>query len=150
MSFRIRFGRCDSTKNKIVKDIHWPDGGNRTGELRGECEITDPVILVPAGAGAFTGLNYFYIEEFGRFYFITKIRSVRTGMVEVSGHVDVLTSYATYIVNQSAIFSNLQSGYNKMINDQSFKVYQDRFVINDFPFPQSFNTFEYVLAMAGS
>lgn len=151
----IRFGYNKSPVNKIYKSVQWPEGGERYGTLVDSTSITDPEILLPAGAGAFKYNNYFWIPDFGRFYFLTGITSVRKGMVSVTGHVDVLTSFADDIAKNTAIFKNLEQenillGFNKYINDGTFKVYQNRKVINKFEFDQGFTETQYVLAMAGS
>lgn len=152
---RVRFGYNQSPVNKIYKSVQWPEGGDREGSLVDSCSITDPEILIQAGAGAFKYNNYFWIPDFERFYFITSITSVRTGVVSIKGHVDVLTSFADDIAANTAIFRRLQQsgqlfGFNKYINDGTFKVYQDRYVINKFDFDPGFTETQYVLAMAGS
>lgn len=151
----VQFGFNKSPRNKIEKEVTWPTGGDREGSLVDSCSITDPEIRVFAGAGAFTNINYFYIPDFGRYYFITNIVSVRTGVVSIKGHVDVLASFAEEIKKNDAIFANLQKsglalGFNKYLNDGTFRVYQDRYVVNKFEFSGGFTQSEYVLAMAGS
>lgn len=152
---RIVFGYNKSPKEFLTKSVNWPDSGDREGSLVNGTSILDPEILVSAGSGSFTGINYFYIPDFGRYYFVTGQESVRTGLVKIRGHVDVLTSYRTEIIDNYAIFSNLEQknariGYNKYINDGTFKVYQDRYIIDKYPFSGGFSASEYVLAMAGS
>ena len=56
--------------------------------LKDETSVENPTILVATSANI-SGYNYMYIQEFGRYYFITDIVSVRDGLWAVSGHVDV-------------------------------------------------------------
>ena len=50
------------------------------------------------------GVNYLFIPDFGnRYYYITGMRSIRTHLVEVSCHVDVLMTYRDKIRACSAI-----------------------------------------------
>jgi len=152
---RIRFGLNNSPVNKLKKSVIWTPGGDREGSLVDRCSITDPVIRFEAGPGAWTNVNYFHVPDFGRYYFIRKVVSIRTGIVEVTGHVDVLNSFRSELLENDAIFRNLQVsgrtfGYNTYVNDGSFRVYQDRYIINKYEFPNGFDHSEYVLAMAGS
>lgn len=144
----INFGYNKSEKNRITKDVSY--GVTREGSLKNECNIINPTVIITGGTGGFTNINYFYIEDFGRYYFVTDIRSIRTGLVEITGHVDVLSSFADEIKKNSAIIDRTERKYNRMLNDGSFRIYQNRAVINKFPFPNQFTDYSYVLAMAGS
>ena len=144
----INFGYNKSEKNRIVKDVSF--GVTREGSLKNECNIINPTVIITGGTGGFTNINYFYIEDFGRYYFVTDIRSIRTGLVEITGHVDVLSSFADEIKNNNAILERVERNYNRLLNDGSFRIYQNRVVINNFKFTGQFNGYSYVLAMAGS
>lgn len=54
--------------------------------------------------------NYCYISEFGRYYFINNITSVRNGLWKIDCSVDVLMSYKTSILNLNVIVSDLSYG----------------------------------------
>ena len=151
----ILFGYNKSKKERVYKNVDWENSGYRTGSLVESTSITDPVILIQGGKSLFTGVNYFYIPDFGRFYYIRKIETIRTGVVRITGHVDVLYSFADDFKGNTAIFSNMQQsgvsfGFNKYLNDGTFRVYQDRVVINKYEFPEGFSHSEYILVMAGS
>lgn len=151
----VLFGYNKSMKERVYKNVDWENRGYRTGSLVESTSITDPVILIQGGKSLFTGVNYFYVPDFGRFYYIRKIETIRTGVVRISGHVDVLYSFADDLKDNSAIFSSMQQagtlfGFNKYLNDGTFRVYQDRVVINKYEFTAGFSHSEYVLAMAGS
>lgn len=148
----VNFGFNKSTKTKVDKVIEWPTNGQHEGTLVDSCSITDPVIRVVGGAGSFYAINYFYIPLFHRYYFITGIKSIRTGMVEITGHCDVLSSAATQLKEHYCIVDSAQKGFNKYLNDGSFKIYQNRVVINKYEFPEEykFNDSSFVLALAGS
>jgi len=69
-----------------------------TGTLRRETSITSPVIEVHlSGTIDLKIINYAYIEEFNRFYFIDDIISVRNEVWEFHFRVDVLQSYYSVI-----------------------------------------------------
>lgn len=90
-----------------------------------------------------------YIAAFNRYYFITDIVSVSTGIAEIKAHVDVLTSFADGILANRGIVARQENIWNLYINDGAFRVYQNPMVLTK-PFPSGFNTMEFVLAVAGS
>lgn len=120
-----------------------------TGTLREQSSIIDPVINI-SGIDVYIGsMNYAYIPEFNRYYFITNIESVRNGLWRVSFHVDVLFSYREQIKNNHAIIERNEIEYDLKLNDGLFKTQQNP-RIAQFPFPSGFNTWNFVLAIAGN
>lgn len=76
-----------------------PSGGSAHDvDLKGGADLINPVFTMQ-----FSGTpNYSMMEYEGRYYFITGIRSIRQDLWEISGHVDVLATYASNIRNTSA------------------------------------------------
>ena len=148
MSFNIRLMTNNSSDNVAEKDFTTID--TLTGTLRNETSITDPAIRIEY-TGALQDVNYFYIPQFQRYYFATDIKCIRDGIWEISGHCDVLTTAWKLgaLKECSGITKKQQSLNNLYLNDGSFKVYQDPIVTTEL-FPSGFNTYQYVLAVAGS
>lgn len=94
-----------SEKNKLNKVI----SGNNTlsGTLKEETSVTSPIILIQIDNP--TEYNYAYIPEFKRYYFISDMVSVRTGLWRISMQVDVLMSFKEYIGDVSVILSDSES-----------------------------------------
>lgn len=147
MAFQIKLQTNNSEPNKVTKDL--TDLLTLTGELKQECSILDPIILIACDLADVTGCNYMSIPAFGRMYFVNNIRSIRNGLVEFSAHVDVLSTYADAIKANSAIIRRQANRWNLYLNDGSFRVYQNPDIIT-LPFPSGFTTQEFVLAVAGS
>lgn len=119
-----------------------------TGSLKNESSIIDPVILLDSTMEVIRHCNYIEIPDFARSYFVTGIKSVRTGLVEVSLHCDVLESFREQILANTAIIKKQESDYNLYIDDNSFKVYSDsKFKIKKFG--GGFDGLHYVLMVAG-
>lgn len=95
-----------SERNKIIKEFNSNDALTLAGYLRGECSILQPVILVEMSGSLITQYNYCYIPEFGRYYFITNIESVRNNAWRVHCSVDVLMTYAEQILDLNVIVSD--------------------------------------------
>ena len=79
-----------------------------TGSLRGESSVVNPSFLIETDNPSL--YNYCYISSFGRYYFITNITSIRTGIWKIDCAVDVLMSYATEILNLDVIVSDVSNG----------------------------------------
>lgn len=121
----IVFYNNTSPVNKIGKELTIT--ATLTGELREECDLINPSILinnstVPTG-------NYAYIEAFGRYYFVTKITSVRNGVWRVDMHVDVLQTYGAQIKTNSPVLERSEFLYNLYLPDNQLPRTQDEFNI---------------------
>ena len=119
-----------------------------TGTLREQTDIVNPQINVEYN-GTLTDTNYMYIAELHRYYFITKIESVRTGLWRICAHCDVLKTYANAILGTECVVARSESAYNLFLNDSAFKVYSNpRLQIAKFP--NKFSGESYILAIKGA
>lgn len=145
--FDISFYVNSSEKNKVDKTLTLIT--TISGVLKESTSIIDPVIVIEGSLSAFTGCNYMQIESFGRSYFVNNIRSISNGLIEISAHVDVLSTYKNAIRRNQAIIRKQQNTWNLYLNDGSLRVYQDPEIIVK-TFPSGFTKQEFVLAVAGS
>lgn len=136
-----------SEKNALTKTV--TDLATLSGALRQETSLVDPVFQVAGDIASYPACNYITIAAFGRSYFVTDITSIRTGLFEISCHVDVLSSFAAQIRANKAIIRRNAYKWNLYLNDGTFKVYQNPNVLTK-AFPSGFTTQELVLAVAGS
>lgn len=147
MAFDIILQVNKSEKNKVTKTL--TEIMTVSGVLKSETSIIDPVIMISCELSDVTKCNYMTIGSFGRSYFVNNIRSIRSGLVEFSCHVDVLSSFADSIRENTAIIRKQESKWNLYLNDGSFKVYQNPMVLTK-AFPSGFTNQKFVLAVAGS
>ena len=113
----------ESEKNKLEKTLDHPI--LLEGTLRDESSIINPIILISSEKKDIPYMyNYAYIPAFGRYYFITDIESVRTGIWRVSMHVDVLMSYKEQIKQLPVIINKQQDikNSNLYLNDGSYVI----------------------------
>lgn len=151
MSFRISTYYNESPANKVDKNITEIAYG--TGVLRDGCSIIDPIILFETEltADTMTKINYCYIEEFGRYYYITNIFSVTNDLWELHLHVDVLMTYREQLRKQSAIVSRQTNKRNMYVDDGWFIAQQNPHkYLRTFSNATPFENQEFVLAIAGS
>ena len=148
MSFTIKIQRMSSESIKVKKTVS--DIVELTGVLREGSSIIDPVVLIEdtIGLNSLSVANYMTIPEFGRKYFIGDIRSYRDGLVEISGHVDVLSSFSGNILQNTGIIYRQEEDWNLYLNDGVLEIYQDPVVVTK-NFPTGFDGQSYVLALAG-
>ena len=120
-----------------------------SGTLREQSSIIDPAINISDIDNYIGSINYAHIPEFNRYYFITNIDSVRGNLWRVSFHVDVLYTYREQIRANSAIIERNEHEYDLKLNDGLFQTQQNP-RIAQYPFPSGFNTWDFVLAVAGN
>lgn len=118
------------------------------GTLREETDIVNPIINIEYN-GTLTNVNYMHIAEFHRYYFITKIESVRTGLWRIYAHCDVLKTYAQAILGTPCVVARNQDRFNLYLNDAYFKV-ESKPRLQIANFPNKFTGNSYVLVMKGA
>ena len=143
---RITFYTNNSEKNALTKDK--TQIVRLDGTLKDGTSILDPTVLCYHLDTYIPNINYFYIDEFARYYFITGVEIVRNDLWQISGHVDVLATYKDQILANRAIIQRNQNNYNLLLNDGLFKTQQNP-RITTIPFSTGFTTSNYVLALAG-
>lgn len=151
MSFPIHFYTNTSNSNVVEKNLL--DIYELQGTLRDGASLLDPVFLIEANAPGFhaNNVNYIYVEEFGRYYYITNIVSVNYTLWELHCHVDVLMSYKDTIKEQTAIVARQEGKYNMYLDDGVFMTYQNpKIQTKLFSNATPFETQEFVLVVAGS
>lgn len=148
MSFNLQLMRCDDPYNKILKNPT-PIGDPLAGTLKDDCSLIDPVIMIERDTAP-TDVNYCYISEFARYYFIKNIDSYKTGLWSITMHCDVLHTYANGILASPAIAARSSNNFNMMLNDDHYFTQENPHIFTK-AFPSGFDTStaSYVLALIG-
>ena len=146
MAFDIVLQTSASEKNKVNKII--TDIATVSGVLKENTSIVNPVIRIKADLANYPTCNYMTIASFGRSYFVTDIKSINGGFVEISGHCDVLSTYKTALLLNSAIINRSERNWNLYLNDGSLKTYQYPAITTQ-KFPTGFSQHSYILALGG-
>lgn len=122
MSFSVSIGTCASEKRALDKSFSAVT--TATGTLRNESNVVNPSILVEVGVGTIATCNYMEIPTFGRKYYITDMTSMGDHLTLVSGHCDVLSTYAECIRQNTAIVarSATQGNWNLLMTDNQIKL----------------------------
>lgn len=138
-------------KERVDKSNFLTQVASFTGTLRDECDILNPVIrFTTDGNFTFSQLNsanYAYLEDFGRYYFITDRKVVRANVHDVFLHEDVLFTWKSGILQNRAIIDRQQEMFNTLMPD-SWTTYQ-KTQVNSVEFPNGFSGYSYVLGVSG-
>ena len=129
MAFSVYIGTCASEKRALDKSFSAVT--TVTGTLRNESNVVNPSILVEVGVGTIATCNYMEIPTFGRKYYITDMTSMGDNLTLVSGHCDVLSTYANGIRQNTAIVarSATQGNWNLLMNDNQIKLNNKKKII---------------------
>jgi hypothetical protein len=93
-----------------------------SGTLINDSNVINPSILLKIGADEIATFNYMEISKFGRKYFITDITALTETTCVVSGHVDVLSTYAADIRKLEGVIARQENKWNLYLDDNLFKV----------------------------
>ena len=146
MAFTISLFKTASENNRVVKVL--TDEKQLSGELRQQTSVLSPKIRIES-AENIAGYNYCYISEFGRYYYITDITSVRTNVWEVSMRCDVLMSYKVQIKALRPIIEREEVGQSAGLVDNDLPININK-KVQKFYFPNGFTKdIQYVLTTSG-
>lgn len=135
----------NSENNKVGKDL--TEAYTLTGALRDITNIINPIITIESDPRDY---NYLYISDFNRYYFITKIESIRTGLWRIYASIDVLESFKTEIKNLTAIIDKQKIVGNQYKDDGTI-VMENRMFDTIYNFANGFNdSGELILITAGA
>lgn len=121
----------------------------------GVLDIDNPTLRVKPFTG-FASANYFYIPDFLRYYVITGVKRISGNILEISGTIDVLSTYKDVIKQCPAIcVANENIGSTYVIDPNLPLDVRKTIVAKEFPttiFNQDTatqNTRNFVLTVAG-
>ena len=120
MSITFKLYVNGSPREKIGKTL----SGEKSFDclLKEDTSILDPVLILESPDNL-SGYNYMYCETFGRYYFINNIESVGNNLWRITAHVDVLETYKTQILANTAILDRQTNFFNTYLNDDEWPVY---------------------------
>ena len=125
-----------------------------SGYFREECYVLDPVITITPTSSLtaekiLKEANYVYLKDFGRFYFIKKMKAVAKGLIRLELHVDVLMTWASDIRNETVIVDRNENAYNLFMSDGAIRTENDPYSVV-LHFSSGFSSQKFLLAVAGT
>lgn len=139
----------NSPVNKIDKNLTL--GNTYNCVLKESTSILDPIIILHTSDSIYNH-NYMYISDFGRYYYIKDIKSLNNNKWEIAAHVDVLETYSSQILQNSAVIKRQEKLYNLYLDDPEYKTLNyERIQTLKFKGGEGFTkTLKYVLTVNGS
>lgn len=127
------------------------------GYFRDPDNILNPNLTLEGDWNVIHTCNYVYIPQFARYYFIVDklcvgtnyTENVRRDVITLSLKVDVLESFKTSILNQTAYIERQQNLWNLYLND-SFIQTQSNIIRVLRNFPNGLTDEELILIVAGN
>lgn len=146
MSVTVTFYRNNSDKRRVEKDL--TQMFEKSLDLKGDVDVANPIFIITGDVSDYAAVNYMHVGDFGRLYFLDPPRALPGGLVEVSGHVDILSTVAMGLWNATGIIDRQETYYNLYLNDGSFQAQcNDKVVTKEFS--AGFSTPNFVLILAG-
>ena len=109
-TFDINLYKNSAEPNKLDKTADLSTVGTISGVLRQECSLINPEIIIQYDKPP--DFNYCYIANFGRYYYVENIVSMRQNLWRVRLRCDVLMTYKTQILNLTARIARQQYTYS--------------------------------------
>ena len=114
MAYTVKLGALD----KRINSTKQPDAATLATWDVYSCVLKEatsydrPTLLLNADFGTVIGRGYNYAAMFGRFYWVTDLRSVRYGVMEVDLALDILATFQTQIRNTKAFIEYGSNTFN--------------------------------------
>ena len=142
----IHFYKNTIPKNRLYRTL--TGHLESTGHLKEGCNIENPVIRMTYNAYP-VNINYCYIPDFGRYYFINDYR-IEGDFIYLYLHVDVLYTYRDTILNSQAIAMRSSSHGNLYLKDDFVQAETGyRYNVSKFPYNFASTGGTYILYIAG-
>ena len=146
MSVTVNFYRNNSDKRRVEKDL--TQIFEKSLDLKGDVDVANPTFIITGDVSDYAAINYMHVGDFGRYYFLDPPRALPGGLVEVTGHVDILSTVAIALKTTTAIVERQETYYNLYLNDGTFQAQcNDKVVTKEFP--SGFSSPNFVLILAG-
>lgn len=121
-------------------------------KLLNDTDVINPTLVIHGDVPNidYKKINYIYISDFDRFYYITNIESISNNMLRIFARVDVLMSFWEQIKDNDCIVRRQENKWNLYIDDGSFKSYQnEQKIVRKFPSGFNVNNSSYILSVVG-
>lgn len=126
----------NSSDNNVVNKNLTTVFSNVTYEFKAETSQTDPIILIDRNYWN-DSINYVYVDELKRFFFVNDVVFLTGGLIALKCHVDVLTSFKENLKKCECILERQERQANLYFNDNEFYAL-NKDSINTLKFPHSF------------
>lgn len=131
----VEFYVNKSEPNKIFKDVAEKVITITDAQFRESVNLLTPEITIEQTLPNAKAVNYCYIDELKRWYFIDSIECIRTGIFAIKCRVDVLYTYRNSILTVSGLVDRSEEDdfHDKYLDDS-----ERRFEVLKYHIPMNF------------
>lgn len=142
----LKYLLATSKKENSFKKLEFPTENQIEVYLKSETSIINPIFVVN---GDFKNITYVYSADFDRFYFVRNVSATVNNSWELECEIDVLATYKSEILQQSAFVERSSTGYNINIIDRLVTTTTNTDILSSRVKPDFFdNTGTYFLSCA--
>lgn len=130
MAVKVNFYENVSDNRCLHKNIIQVSQADILCDIYEPCDILNPVLIVDIDQLDYANVNYCIIEEFNRRYFITSVVPTSAKRLELTCHVDVLSTYEEQIRDCELIAARSTNNVNYYLHDDLR--YFNSYVVNQY------------------
>lgn len=149
---RALFYSTKSDRKKINKVLGNEIGSSSHVKIKGNTSVMSPTLEVrKSTVGDWSRVNYAWLPEFNRYYFVDDVELRNDGIVMVSLSVDVLYTYADDIMRTQFMIARSESLWSRYYIDPEYPL-MNRRVVKMIPIggiPQSATGKKYTITVSG-
>lgn len=146
MAFTIKLYTVTDDNNKVSKTLG--TAKEFTSCILKETEdVTAPTVRIQTSDNL-SGINYCYIEHYGRYYFVDKIETTPNNFWQLTCRCDVLMTYRSQIRNLVGTVARSESSFNGYLNDSEYNALSYRKIVTK-QFPGAVDNDCYILMTVG-
>ena len=144
--FTVKLYTVSDDNNKVNKTLG--TATELTGVILKETtDVTAPTIRIQSTSNL-SGINYCYIERYGRYYFVDKIETTPNGFWQLTCRCDVLMSYKSQILALTGTLERSETEYNGYLMDPQYKSMSFRKIVTK-QFPSAMTDDCFILMTVG-
>lgn len=111
----------DKIKNQLTQLI--------SATAKGDIDILHPEILLKYDPTYITSnVNYCYIADYGRYYFVDTPTLLTGGEILLSCEIDVLSSWTQYVNNITTLIERQEFINSPLVSDNKYILRNDRYI----------------------
>lgn len=119
------------------------------GTFRKPVSVLRPSFTVEGDLSSYLNrMNYFFIDETSRYYFMGDPVCINKNLYLISGTVDALSSWKDFIRENTAVIYRQENAYNLLLNDGVFKAEQPM-MVQRLKWPTGLVDRQFILTVAG-
>lgn len=120
----VIFYECSADNKVVDKTSYLIQQSSKSCSFYNQTGVMHPSILIDYDSNIINNCNYFRIEEWGRFYYITGIEVMPGGRMIVTGSEDVLYSNKDSILALNAYVTRTEGSKSNSLLDDSLRPVQ--------------------------